>query len=172
MPPPRAMSRPNDDTLIYLNQVVGQGRAVQPGVTSVEGVLAQVETQRGGAIVGDGLDFYVGLQRLVLNTRLPTLIGEMVVPSPDGVRLVYSLTITAGATTSRQFFELQVPPEKRQLWQTQPPTEYAFVDNLAGFVAIFNDALGRAWEGVGGEEALVPFVEIVACENRLRMVFP
>ena len=85
--------KPNDDTLIYLNQVVGQGRAVQPGGSVVEGVQAQVETQRGGAIVGDGLDFYVGLQRLVLNTRLPTLIGEMVVPSPDGVRLVYSLTL-------------------------------------------------------------------------------
>ena len=48
------MGRPNDDTLIYLNQVVGQGRAVQPGGSSVEGVLAQVETQRGGAIVATG----------------------------------------------------------------------------------------------------------------------
>ena len=116
MPPARAMSRPNDDTLIYLNQVVGQGRVVQPGGAVVEGVLAQVETQRGGAIVGDGLDYYVGLQRLVLNTRLPTLIGELALPSPNGTKLVYSLTITTATETSQQFFELQVPPEKRQLW--------------------------------------------------------
>ena len=164
--------RVNDDTLIYLNQVVGLGRAVEPGGATVQGVLAQVETQRGGAIVGDGLDYYVGLQRLVLNTRLPTLIGEMALPSPNGTKLVYSLTISTATSLSQQYFELDVPPAKRVLWTTQPPNEYAFVDNLAGFVAIFNDALGRAWEGVGGEEALVPFVEIVDCENRLRMVFP
>ena len=90
----------NDDTLIYLNQVVGLGRAVEPGGATVQGVLAQVETQRGGAIVGDGLDYYVGLQRLVLNTRLPTLIGEMTLPPPNGTQLVYSLTISAGGGSS------------------------------------------------------------------------
>ena len=73
---------------------------------------------------------------------------------------------------SRAWFELDIPPAKRVLWTSQPSNEYAFVDNLAGFVAMFNSALGRAWGQVDGEEALAPFVEIVACENRLRMVFP
>ena len=66
--------RPGDDTLIYLNQVVGEGRSSTRG--SFDAALAQVDTQRGGAIIEDGLDYYVGLQRLVLNTPLPLLIGE------------------------------------------------------------------------------------------------
>ena len=87
--------RPGDDTLVYLNQVIGEGRSFASGSSSTfDGVLAQVDTQRGGAIVEDGLDYYVGLQRLVLNTPLPILIGEMALPSTDGVSLVYSLTIS------------------------------------------------------------------------------
>ena len=99
--------RPGDDTLVYLNQVIGEGRSFASGSSSTfDGVLAQVDTQRGGAIVEDGLDYYVGLQRLVLNTPLPILIGEMALPSTDGVSLVYSLTISGpGGVEARAFFE-------------------------------------------------------------------
>ena len=168
--------RPGDDTLVYLNQVVGEGHSATRGA-SFDAVLAQVDTQRGGSIVEDGLDYYVGLQRLVLNTPLPLLIGELALPSVDGVSLVYSLTLasTAPGFLATARFRLPVPASRRVLHQTQPTDEYAFVANLAEFVGIFNDALGRAWADLAqqtGQEGPQPSVEIVDCSSKLRLVFP
>ena len=166
---------PGDDTLVYLNQVVGEGRS-SAGGSSFDVALAQVDTQRGGAIVADGLDYYVGLQRLVLNTPLPILIGELALPSVDGVSLAYSLTITTSAPgfQARAFFRLPVPPARRVLHKSQPSDEYAFVANLAEFCGIFNDALGRAWTDFRqqvGSTFPQPYVEIADCASKLRLVF-
>ena len=70
-----------DDTIVYQNVIVGEGRAAPDGGSTFEGVLAQVDAQRGGTIISDGLAYYASLQRLVLSTRLPTLIAELAVPT-------------------------------------------------------------------------------------------
>ena len=112
--------KPNDDTIVYQNLVVGQGQAQPDGGGAFEGVLAQTDTQRGGVIVPNGLDYYVGIQRLVLNTRLPLLLGEMVILSTDGVELAYSLTIagtvSGNPVLTRQPLRLQIPLADRMMW--------------------------------------------------------
>ena len=60
-----------DDTIVYQNVNVGEGRASPAGGSTFEGVLAQVDAQRGGTIISDGLAYYVSLQRLVLSTPCP-----------------------------------------------------------------------------------------------------
>ena len=80
-----------DDTIVYQNVNVGEGRVSPDGGATFEGVLAQVDAQRGGTIISDGLAYYVSLQRLVLSTRLPTLIAELAVPTATDT--VYKITM-------------------------------------------------------------------------------
>ena len=84
-----------EDTLVYQNIFVGQGRSVDDGGGTFEPVLAQTEVQRGGQIVGEGLNYFVSLQRLVLTTRLPVLIAELGTER-NGLDLAYQLEIGGG----------------------------------------------------------------------------
>ena len=101
--------------------------------------------------MGDGLHYYVSLQRLVLSTPLPALIAELGA-EPNGVDLAYALEMagTIGGTpvTARAVFRLQKPAADLVPYTRQPTDEYAFVPNLADYIEIWNDALGRAWAEV------------------------
>ena len=114
----------------------------------------------------------------MLNTPLPLLIGELALPSSDGVSLVYTCTIASSAPGFQAVapFELPIPPARRVFHKSQPSDEYAFVANLAEFCGIFNDALRRAWldfaQQTGQEADQRPYVEIADCASKLRLVFP
>ena len=161
-------------TIIFLSGRVAQ--STMGGGGKFEAVLAQTDVQRGGQIVGDGLHYYVSLQRLVLSTPLPVLIGELG-PEPNGVDLAYELeiagTIGGAAVSTKAIFKLLKPVAEQVPYTTQPSDDYAFVNNLAEYIEIWNDTLGRAWAGVAsvvpGDR---PYVQKIEGLNRLRVVFP
>ena len=143
--PPKA-----EDTLVYQNIFVGQGRSVDVGGGTFESVLAQTDVQRGGQIVGEGLNYFVSLQRLVLSTPLPTLIAELG-GEPNGVDLAYTLelvgTISGGPVNAQATFRLLKAPADQVPYTRQPSDEYAFIANVADYVALWNSVLGQAWDG-------------------------
>ena len=125
-----------DDTIVYQNVNVGEGRARPGGGTTFEGVLAQVDAQRGGTIISDGLAYYVSLQRLVLSTRLPTLIAELAVPTATDT--VYQITMVVSTGDTPHTFtaapRLPKPAADLKPQTAQPRDHYAFVDNIAQYI--------------------------------------
>lgn len=83
---------------------------------------------RSGAIVDKANDYYASVFRLVFDLDVPVFIGEMQVPSADGLSLIYSMTIrsTIGGvvTRGRAFLKLPYQAADVILHQTQPTNFY------------------------------------------------
>ena len=170
-----------DDTIVYQNVIVGEGRAAPDGGNTFEGVLAQVDAQRGGTIISDGLAYYASLQRLVLSTPLPTLIAELAVPTQLDTVYTMSATVSFGPTVygpATAPLRLIKRPQDYKVQTAQPRDDYAYVNNIAQYLEMWNDALSAVWNGlvVGGapiQLANAPYVQRAAgTTNRLRLVFP
>ena len=170
-----------DDTIVYQNVIVGEGRAAPDGGNTFEGVLAQVDAQRGGTIISDGLAYYASLQRLVLSTRLPTLIAELAVPTSSATVYELTMVVTTGGTAytyTRPMLLPRRPPAQLKVQTTQPRDDYAFVNNIALYIQMWNELLKAAWDGCNSNGALTdllkhPYVQRMAgTADRLQMVFP
>ena len=151
-----------DDTIVYQNVIVGEGRAAPDGGSTFEGVLAQVDAQRGGTIISDGLAYYASLQRLVLSTRLPTLIAELAVPTSSATVYELTMVVTTGGTAytyTRPMLLPRRPPAQLKVQTTQPRDDYAFVNNIALYIQMWNELLKAAWDGCNSNGALTDLLK-------------
>ena len=160
--------------LIYHNVAVAEG--------SIDGVVAEVDTQRGGAILADATQYYASLQRLVLSTSLPTFIPELQVPSLDGKTLVYTCQLWGGVGAKQinvtQSFELpnKPSPSQRALHQTQPRNDYCHIATQADVIYMWNFMCWKLWQKAKAVQPTLadnwPRVEPVPGSKRLCLKLP
>lgn len=137
---------PNEPT--YLNIEISNAsynEATQP----LKWTLAEQHVSRSGSIIDKARDYYASVFRLVFDLDVPIFIGEMQVPSVDGLSLIYSITIksTIGGVVNRGRAYLKLPyrPADIILFQTQPKDFYNAFWNYSQLCEAMNVCLAEAY---------------------------
>jgi len=152
-------------TPVYLNAEISNA-AYDELNGRVAWIDAEKHISRSGAIIDKAKDYYASVFRLVFDLDVPVFIGEMVVPSVDGVSLIYTMTIksTIAGVVHRGRANLKLPYQAADavLYQTQPKTFYPSFWNYSQICFALNELAAEAYAnlvaaGSGVVATQVPF---------------